>query len=203
MKSYLEFITPYLEIVTAFSTLSIAILAIVTAFLTWRLASENRLLRKAGTEPKVVAYLKPDLGSYVPLVDLVLANVGNGPTRNVDFRIDGEENKLRDYGIKLFPHDAQYIFSFLPQGESIRMALGGHELFGCESDENKSTIPPLPAFEITVRYENVMGNYYDDTFLLDVSSFSKIGRPAVAPDHVIGETLKKIEGHLAKLLQRS
>ena len=203
MKSFFGFLSPYLEIVTAFSTLSIALFAIVTAFLTWRLASENRLLRKAGTEPRVVAYLKPDLGSYVPLVDLVLANVGNGPAQNVDYRIDGEEKKFRDYDTKFLPHDARYRFSFLPQGESIRMVLGGYELFGCDANGNKSAIPPFPAFEITVRYENMIGKVYDDTFSLDVSDFSSMGAPAVAPEHVIAEMLKKIEGHLAKLLQRS
>ena len=83
------------------------------------------------------------------------------------------------------------------------MALGGHELFGCGANGNKSAIPPFPAFKITVRYENMIGKVYDDTFSLDVLDFSKMGAPAVAPEYVIAEMLKKIEGHLAKLLQRS
>ena len=203
MKSFFEFLSPYLEIVTAFSTLSIALFAIVTAFLTWRLASENRLLRKAGTEPRVVAYLKPDLGSYVPLVDLVLANVGNGPAQNVDYRIDGEEKQFRDYDTKFLPHDARYQFSFLPQGESIHMVLGGYELFGCDANGNKSAIPPFPAFEITVQYENMIGKAYDDTFSLDVSDFSNMGcagRSSRACDRGNAEKDRRSFGEIAPTL---
>ena len=43
-------------LVTAIATAIIAVSAGITVWLTRNLARENRLLREAGTEPKVVAY---------------------------------------------------------------------------------------------------------------------------------------------------
>ena len=47
-------------LISAAATVVIAVAVIITAFLTKALANESRLMRKSGTEPKVVAYLKLD-----------------------------------------------------------------------------------------------------------------------------------------------
>src|SRR5690606_14202790 len=48
------------QIITAFATLVMAFAAGATALFSRRLAEENRLLRRATTEPEVIAYLLPD-----------------------------------------------------------------------------------------------------------------------------------------------
>ena len=79
--------------VTAAATVVIAFSAVFTAIVARMLARENRLLRKAGTEPKVVAYLTiPPL--YRIFWNFVLANVGQGPARNVSFKFDADEDFL-------------------------------------------------------------------------------------------------------------
>ena len=79
------FLLPYSQLVTAVSTAIIAISAVITAVLTWRLIRDNRNLTKVGTEPEVVAYLAGD--PFQPLTNFVLANVGRGPAKQVEFEL--------------------------------------------------------------------------------------------------------------------
>ena len=191
--------------VTAVATVVIAFSAVFTAIVTRMLARENRLLRKAGTEPKVVAYLTPELGRHVPLINLNVANIGQGPAQNVVYSIDAEENDFEEYNVLFLKHNAQPMIAFLPQGERIRAILGTDELLGYNGtgNERSPVKPPLPPFKVTVCYENLEGKSYKNTHLLDVSNFANMGGPAVAPEHVIAETLKNIEEHVKKLSDRS
>ena len=51
------------------ATVTIACSALASLWLTWRLSQDNRALRRAGTEPEVVAYLGLDQRSgRVPLM---------------------------------------------------------------------------------------------------------------------------------------
>ena len=53
--SWIEWLNGNHGLISAVATAVIALFAIFTAWLTKTLADENRLMRKAGTEPKVVA----------------------------------------------------------------------------------------------------------------------------------------------------
>ena len=75
----IAFANIYQGAIIALATAVIAVAAVVTALLTFSLARENRLLRKLGTEPQVVAYLMTDQ-RYKTMVNLVLANIGQGGT---------------------------------------------------------------------------------------------------------------------------
>ena len=81
------------SLVTAISTLVLMLTTIVYARLTAVLTRENKLLRKAATEPQVVAYLSPDQRN---ILQFILANVGQGPALDVSYRITdgGEDSKL-------------------------------------------------------------------------------------------------------------
>jgi hypothetical protein len=72
--------------VSAIATVVLAMTTIVYAWHTWQLAKENRLLRRAGTDPQVVAYatLNPRVFGAI---DFVIANIGKGPAQNVSFEI--------------------------------------------------------------------------------------------------------------------
>ena len=96
----LEWLNSNHDLISAVATVVIAVSVIITAFLTYALANENRLMRKSGTEPKVVAYLKLDpYRTYV--VNFVLANVGQGPARDVEFTFQADESDFRDHDVKI------------------------------------------------------------------------------------------------------
>ena len=198
MNALLDVFSQNSGVLTAIATLVIAVSAVFTAILTRSLARENQLLRKAGTEPKVVAYLTPELGSYVAHVNLVVANIGQGPAQNVSYRIVAKEEDFKRYNIPFLKHDAQPMIAFLPQGERIRALLVTHELFGRGAGEDKPNDSPMPPFDVTVDYENLKGKALAGTFRLDVSHFANMGGPVVAPEHVVAEALKKIERHVEK-----
>ena len=61
MEPILEFLASHQAAITAIATIFIAVSAVVTTILTRKLARENELLRKAGTEPEVIAYLEHGL----------------------------------------------------------------------------------------------------------------------------------------------
>ena len=111
------------DLISAGATVVIALFAIITAFLTLALANENRLMRKSGTEPKVVAYLK--LAPYrANIVNFVLANVGQGPARDVEFTFQADESDFRDHDVRIGNHSDRTLTSMLPQGERIETFFG-------------------------------------------------------------------------------
>ena len=87
MEWLFNFLASHQAAITAIATIFIAVSAVVTTILTRKLARENELLRKAGTEPEVIAYL--DIGSH--FINFVLANVGQGPAQKVRFSIESDD----------------------------------------------------------------------------------------------------------------
>jgi hypothetical protein len=84
--STLSFLNAYQGAITALATVILTLTTIVYAWHTSVLARENRLLRKAGTEPDVVAYLAQHPRHRTAL-EFVLGNVGRGPAYDVSFKI--------------------------------------------------------------------------------------------------------------------
>ena len=118
----LDWVARNKEVLIAIPTIVIAMSTLITVILTWMLARENRLLRKAGTEPEVVAYLTIH-PLYQTFLNFVLANVGRGPARNVRFEFDVGEKVLDANEIRLKNSITRKPISFLPQGESISVYL--------------------------------------------------------------------------------
>jgi hypothetical protein len=126
-------------------------MAIVITRLTWTLATENRLLRKAGTEPEVVAYLLPDQ-RHLQLLNLVVANVGRGPARNVELEFIGDDlDTLHKRGARLLARTKLPILSVLPQDERFVQLFGSY-LELCNGDSAP------PDFTIRVNFENSSGS---------------------------------------------
>ena len=148
--------------VTAIATLIIAGSAIISVWISKELAKENRLLRKASTEPEVAAFLKPD-SRRNHAVYLVLANVGQGPAKNVLFTIRASRADFESHQVSsVLPTDAAVkAASFLPQGDSIE------SFFGMSPILSKQT--PLQPFEVLVTYEDLKGTSSEATYRLDVA----------------------------------
>ncbi|MHA1567781.1 MAG: hypothetical protein ACTSX7_20905 [Alphaproteobacteria bacterium] len=188
MDDVLAWMNSQLGIVTALATVTIAIAAVVTAKLTASLISENRLLRKAGTKPDVVAYLTTD-PRYKNMVNFVLANIGQGAARNVRFTFNATEGELAAHNVQITNNVERKAIGILPQGERIEVFFGtGHELFQGTR---------LPLLEVSLEYEDINGKPHKSVDELDVSQFVGLITLGVPAEHEIAEALKKIEQHMA------
>ena len=176
--------------ISAVATVVIAVSVIITAFLTYALANENRLMRKSGTEPKVVAYLKLDpYRTYV--VNFVLANVGQGPARDVEFTFQADESDFRDHDVKIGNHSDRTVTSMLPQGERIEMYFGG--------SSSLLKDPKLRPFKVSVTFQDLNGKNDNEEFVLDVAQFTELRIGGSPPEFEIAQTLKKIDQTLKKI----
>ena len=149
-------------VVTATATTVIALLAIVTALLTKALANENRLLRKAETEPEVVVYFTTDQERW-PAISFVLANIGRGPAMKVEFTLEFDSEDFRDHEVSFaFTKYTGYKgINVLPQGENIQSDFGhGFRLL---------KDPPLQPFDVLLNYQDLKGKTYEAKQRLDVS----------------------------------
>ncbi|MDP1670582.1 MAG: hypothetical protein Q8L63_00700, partial [Alphaproteobacteria bacterium] len=173
--------------IIAVATFVMAITAVITSVLTWGLFRENRFLRKAGTEPQVVACLMID-PRYGTSLNFVLVNVGQGPALNISFSIECDETDFLSHEVQLRNRSSQSPIGLLTQGGQVATYFGGHSLFG----EHR-----LRPFTVNVRYDDIKGRKCSSTSTLDVSQFEGFGVLGSPPEHEMAEALKKIEKHLS------
>ena len=185
MEPILNFLASHQAAITAVATLVIAMSAVVTTILTRKLARENELLRKAGTEPEVIAYL--DIGSH--FINFVLRSVGQGPARVGHFRF--RDDLPPNQKIFLRNNTERTAISFLPQGENIRVVFCFDRILFAK--------PKFPPFDVLIKYENIKGKAYKKTVKLDISQFLGFASPPppkIETDLV--NVLKEIEKHFQK-----
>ena len=195
MNEVLNLIASNPGVLTAIATAVIAVSAVFSAIITWKLAKENRLLRKAGTEPKVVAYLTMH-PLYFLFINFVLANVGRGPARNVSFKFDADEEDFDNHNVALRNSANRNAISFLPQGESICLFFGDRDLF---------KEPRLFPFEVIIDYDDMNGKHRREICQLDVAQFEGHSRIGTPPEKEIADALKKIQrnfSHFASGFER-
>ena len=75
-------------------------------------------MREAGTEPEVVAYLNLD-PHRANCVNFVLANVGQGPARDVGFTFQAAEGDFENHSVRMRNSSDRTLTTMLPQGERI------------------------------------------------------------------------------------
>lgn len=182
--------------INAFSTSVTALATAVLAFLTYRLALESRLLRKANSEPRVVAYLAPNPDGN-GAVNFVLANYGLGPAFDVHFEIHNDEDDFQNHSVYVKPNPDRTPFAVIPQSEKISVFFGvGYQLFSGEEHR----LRPLKPFDVTVRYKDIEKRVCEMRYTLDVAQFTGLAGLANKPALVsISDSMSKIEGHLQKL----
>lgn len=180
--------------ITAIATAAIAVLTFI-------LASENRRLRKAGTEPHVVAYLAPHPDGHGG-VNFILANVGQGPAKNVKFTLIHDEADFRSHSALLYNEYGRAPLTLLPQGERIASLLGvGYVLFGGSEGQSNTILKP---FDVKIDYSDVSGRSMTSIHKIDISQFSGLaGILSKPPSREIAETLNKIEKHFAQAVRQS
>ena len=154
-------------LVTVVATCVIALSAVVTVFLTFLLAKENRILRRSGTDPEVAAYLTSDPQKRHNVM-FVLANVGQGPATQVAFKVRGERNEFLSHRVAFAFSDRSDFKgpSFLPQGARVESFFGmGPALL---------QRPALQSFDVLISYKDLRGRSIKRTCRLDVTELDWI-----------------------------
>lgn len=177
--------------VTAFATIAIAVL-------TFMLARENKMLREAGTEPKVVAYLVPHPDGNGG-VNFVLANIGQGPAINIKFSLEYDEADFNSHSALLHNDADRTALTVLPHGEKISSLLGvGYVLFGGGKSDGPDT--PLKPFTVRITYSDLKGHARNSQHEIDIQQFRGLAGLANKPaDRDIADSVKMIEKHLGTI----
>jgi hypothetical protein len=153
--------------ITLLAALVSAFAAVVVMFLTRTLATDNRLLRKAGTEPEVVAYLLPD-EQHIHVLNLVVTNVGRGPARNVELEFVGDLESLRKSGAQMLTKPRRLILPWLPQDERFVQIFGNAlEFFNGG---------PPPEFKINVHFQDSAGKTKTSISHISIADFEGVSR---------------------------
>ena len=173
------------------ATVVIACSALASLWLTWRLSQDNRALRRAGTEPEVVAYLGLDPRSGF-LVNLVLENVGQGPACDVEFFVDADPKDFADHKVMyVTAGTTRKVKSLLPQAERVERLIGvGNRLF---SEDEEARLQP---FRVEVSYSNLRGVPIGPRkYVLDIAELGGAVQSAPTEER-LADSLEKIERHL-------
>lgn len=183
------------------ATVVIACSAIASLCVTWRLSEDNRALRKAATEPNVVAYLDVAAGYYGPeqyqaretYTDIVVAfaNVGESPARNVAASSNSDLHELADSHATA-PNGR--IVNLLPPGQTHNYRLGLLDTL--------VNPDPMKPFDVEVVWKDLGGRSYLKKYELDVSQFAFIPIIGSEPIPPIPTTLRAIAQDLHRLVSR-
>lgn len=173
------------------STLVVAILTIV-------LINENRLLRKAGNSPRVVAHfeLHPDGTGGL---NMALSNVGTGPAFDVSFSFERESGDFENYRVIVDYAKERPAMTMIAQGEKVSFLFAiGFELFRPKDSKVSKQLKP---FYVRVNWRASGGKeLMSEKYQLDVSAYAGLpgmmGKPHLMR---VADELTEIKKHIAKL----
>ena len=190
-----------IEVITAFATVVLAIVAILALGVSIWMAWQNSKLIRMYREPSVIVYLKLD--DYNPgLQYICVENVGNGPAHDISFHLSDKSLSMPiDNKKKLGDID------FVKKGMKLLAAGQDHTHF-FQSTYDGFKIEP---FEVRVEYYDSNNNRYgykDKPFELDPSQFDKVwldNHPLVAIEKELKAIREKgfgvFDNNIAKVLK--
>jgi hypothetical protein len=131
----------------------------------------------------------------VSIINFVLANIGQGPARNVSFIFEGDQQDFADHKVHLLNDKNRTATSVLPQGERLVAFFGmGHELV---------REPRLKPFTVRIDYEDLARRRREARCTLDVSQFAGLVRLGSPAEHEAAEALKKLALEIQKWSNQS
>jgi len=171
---------------------------LVVALLTYVLIKENKLLRKAGNSPLLVAHFEthPDGNGAVLLA---FSNVGTGPALDVSYEIDCDQGDFDNYDVIFRDSKERPPLTMIGQGEKFSFIFA--VAFNLFRPKNPSVSKQLKPFSVKVTWRSVDDKRLRSaSYRLDVAAYSGLPGIASRPTLVrISDDLSAIKQHLAKL----
>lgn len=183
--------------ISAFATVTIAVLTIVLAKETWGLRliqlSQIEQIRKDSIKPSVGLYLKSSPAGF-NFIDVHITNNGSGPAQNIKFTFRNASDDAKDVyehllselnklvilekGISTLSsgeHRSSYLFSFIDL----------HQKFGEKALECVT--------EVEVSFEDIEGSKYNSKSFFNFTEYKGVSELGG------GDPLNKISSHLEKM----
>lgn len=179
-------------VISACATVAIAVLTIFLVF-------ENRKLRNAGKEPRVIAYLIPHPDGN-GAVNMVFANVGMGLATDVSFSFECDSKDFDAHHVLMTAQNSAAPINALPAGEKIVALFGiGFELFG---NVGQRQIGSLKPFKVKIEFRDIDGAQGSTSSSIDIRQFEGLAgmtnKPALLKIHDILKSMDKRFEVLAK-----
>lgn len=178
--------------------LTCALVALTTG-LFWvgkRQSDDNRILRKAGTEPNVVGFIHSHEDSNaMNFFMFKMKNVGKGTAKNIVYSVEGDVEMLKANGMVLPCETDRSPLPMLPPEESISTFWGD-----IRQMLNNTAIKP---FTIKITCTNLEGEEFVTRSTIDISSYKGFGRIGNEPLYDIASTLKKVEQKASTFNQKN
>lgn len=183
----MEFLENNQELVTLIFSAVVSLSTVVYAVLTALLVYETRQMRRAQTDPKLVAYVKPR-EEFVNFAHLYIKNVGAGPAFNVSFNLSAEET---DEGGNMLINDFKES-KFLETGVDY---IGPDQKLHSRYTRFTENFDKKIKARITVKvnYKNSANSNMSDTYVIDMSQFEGSGNLGTPHLYSIAQSLKKLQ----------
>lgn len=182
LQNVLDFLNENSGAFSLLFSLAVAIATVIYAYLTSKLVSETKTMRKAQTEPEVAVTIQPKEWSVI-FIDMVIQNIGLGPAYDVSFKVspDFEYEPTKPFsGLGFMRNGLKY----LAPNQRLQFYLG-------KMVDLRKNIGD--GFEVEVTYRNSLGNIRDHSYFIDFSEIidlAHLGRP---PLHKMADSIDKIE----------
>jgi len=189
----IELIQQYQEIATLIFSAVVALSTVVYAVLTALLVTETRQMRRAQTEPKIVAFVEPR-EEFVNFAHLYIKNVGAGPAFDVSFELkakpedDGGKLLIKDFSVSRFLETG---IDYIGSNQRIQ---SGYTAFTEEFDKKIKAI-----FTVTIKYKSSTNLQYCDSYTIDMSQFEGAGGLGTPYMYSIAQSMKKLQEDVHKI----
>lgn len=172
----------WLAFLPAFAALIVALASLV---LSYSALSEQRRMRQAGTDPVVLVHLgKRD--DALMLITFEIRNVGAGAAMNVEIEVDPVVSGFNPDRVITDLSQLTHPIKTIPQNHSVSFNFGmGFRLLGEDGE------PPLPPFDVKVRYADIEGTKYESTYTIDVREL-ELQQAHKLPMSVIADGIKEL-----------
>ncbi|MDP3148062.1 MAG: hypothetical protein Q8N83_02925 [Ignavibacteria bacterium] len=177
----IEFLKEYQELITLLFTIAVGISTIVYAYLTAKLVSETKLMRKSQTDPEISLSLVQNDHS-ISFIDLVIENIGLGPAYNINIEV------VKDF--KLSNRMLSEV-GFIKNGIKYFSPRQSLKLWVASFIEDKELAEK--SIELKITYTNSLNEQFTRQFILNFSQFSYFTQLGTPPLIKIAEHLETID----------
>jgi hypothetical protein len=165
------------------TSIVVAATSVVLAVLTYQLAVETKLLRKAGTDPSLSVHIEAG-ERHVNAIFLVIRNHGRGTAYDVKWTVTPDAKTLEAHGVELRSLKLLDGLSQIASGQKIETFFG--MAFGMLNGEG------CPPITIEATYRDAHGTELKDRFVLSPRQFEGLTRLGQSIGEDVADSLKKI-----------